>query len=34
MDQEAIAKAGQDLYLRFGFTTAQEGRSTFGINGT
>jgi predicted amidohydrolase YtcJ len=33
-DQEAIAKAGQDLYLRFGFTTAQEGRSTFGINGT
>jgi predicted amidohydrolase YtcJ len=33
-DQEAIAKAGQDLYLRFGFTTAQEGRSTFGVNGT
>ena len=33
-DQEAIAMAGQDLYLRFGFTTAQEGRSTFGVNGT
>jgi predicted amidohydrolase YtcJ len=33
-DQEAIAKAGQDLYQRFGFTTAQEGRSTRGINGT
>lgn len=33
-DQEAIAKAGQDLYLRFGFTTAQEGRSTPGTNAT
>lgn len=33
-DQEVIAKAGQDLYLRYGFTTAQEGRSTLGINGT
>jgi predicted amidohydrolase YtcJ len=27
-DKEAIARAGQELYLRFGFTTAQEGRST------
>ena len=33
-DQEAIAKAGQDLYLSYGFTTAQEGRSTLGINST
>ncbi|EDY38568.1 amidohydrolase 3 [Cyanobium sp. PCC 7001] len=33
-DQEAIAKAGEDLYLSFGFTTAQEGRSTLGINNT
>jgi predicted amidohydrolase YtcJ len=33
-DREAIAQAGQDLYQRFGFTTAQEGRSTRGINGT
>ena len=27
-DQQAIANAGQELYLRYGFTTAQEGRST------
>jgi predicted amidohydrolase YtcJ len=33
-DQETIAKAGQNLYLRYGFTTAQEGRSTLGINNT
>lgn len=33
-DQEAITNAGQDLYLRFGFTTAQEGRSTLGSNAT
>lgn len=33
IDKEAIAKAGQDLYLRFGYTTAQEGRSTPAING-
>jgi predicted amidohydrolase YtcJ len=33
-DQETIAKAGQYLYLSYGFTTGQEGRSTRGINGT
>lgn len=33
-DQETIAKAGQNLYLSYGFTTGQEGRSTRGINGT
>ncbi len=33
-DREFIAKAGQDLYLRYGFTTAQEGRSTNGVNAT
>jgi len=33
-DREFIAKAGQDLYVRFGFTTAQEGRSTNGVNAT
>jgi hypothetical protein len=32
-DKEAIAKAGQDLYLRFGYTTAEEGRSTPDIDG-
>jgi predicted amidohydrolase YtcJ len=33
-DREAIAQAGQELYLRFGFTTAQEGRSSPGIDVT
>jgi hypothetical protein len=33
-DREFVAKAGQDLYERYGFTTAQEGRSTLGINAT
>jgi predicted amidohydrolase YtcJ len=33
-DRETIAQAGVALYQRFGFTTAQEGRSTHGINGT
>ena len=33
-DRESIAQAGQDLYTRFGFTTAQEGRSTRGIDAT
>jgi len=30
--QEAIARAGVQLYQRFGFTTAQEGRSSPGID--
>jgi len=33
-DREFVAKAGQALYERYGFTTAQEGRSTLGINTT
>ena len=33
-DQETIARAGQELYMSYGFTTAQEGRSTLGIDGT
>ena len=33
-DREFVAKAGQALYERYGFTTAQEGRSTLGINAT
>lgn len=32
-DKEAIAEAGQALYLRYGYTTAQEGRATPAIDG-
>lgn len=32
--QQTIARAGQELYLRYGFTTAQEGRSSSSINDT
>lgn len=33
-DMDTIALAGQALYLRYGFTTAQEGRATRGANNT
>ncbi|MDC8785333.1 amidohydrolase [Roseateles koreensis] len=29
-ENQAMVKAGQDLYLKFGYTTAQEGRATAG----